>query len=129
MGKYYIQEKSERTRFVQNNWLEIGPYAYAAYMQAGRGAVVVSADNLRDDAAPAFRYFLQAEIEKGVTNQGIPAEWAQYVREYAPEREAVVCFDIPGFAVTAGRYEIINARPKDMWLARTLPPLQAKGEM
>jgi len=113
---YDMKSKRDRSRFVWDTWVAIAPWGYGAYLQAGRGAVVIGDDF---DGPTAPRFFLLADIEAAVAAGKTSPELRDYVKAYDPDREVVVAFDLTGFAFTYGRYQVDDQSPKDLWLAHT----------
>lgn len=113
---YNVTRKRDRARFVFDTWEDTAAWGYGAYFQRGRGAVVIS--DLGDGPSQP-RYFLQADIEAAVTKGTSRTALLAMVREYNPDLEIVVCFDIPGYAFAYGRYQVDTQPPKDLWLKHT----------
>ena len=116
---YDMKLKRDRSRFVVDSWAAIAPWGYGAYLQAGRGAVVIG-DDFDGPAMP--RFFLLADIEAAVADGKTPTDLLDYVKSYDPDREVVVAFDLTGFAFAYGRYQVDPQSPKDLWLT------QSKGD-
>lgn len=113
---YDMKQKRDRTRFVSNNWAVIAPWGYGAYLQLGRGAVVIG-DDFDGPAMP--RLFKLADIEAAVAAGKAPPDLLDHVKRYDPDREVVVAFDLTGFAFAYGRYQVGDLSPKDLWLDQT----------
>ena len=95
---YDMKTPEGRKQFVIDNWELLACIAYGGYLRFGRGAVVISGKlNGSDDRLPQYMPLDGGEF-------GYP-EQERYVREYDPEQEIVVIFDLRGFPVTAGRYQ------------------------
>ena len=95
MSEYDMLALEGRNQFVRENWEGLAPYAYAGYLQHGRGVVVIPWGK---DVPHGPQY-----TPLDMIGPDQPPELVQYVLEYDPDRE-FVCLFILGEIGAFARY-------------------------
>jgi hypothetical protein len=85
-GSDDMTTKEGRSSFVWNTWIAIAPWGYGAYIQVGRGAVVIESSK---DGPKFPKYLLLDDI-----GPERPKELRAMIESYDPDTDIVVLFDL-----------------------------------
>lgn len=101
---YDMKTLEGRRAFVFDGWRELAGHAYGAYMQNGRGALVIAGDLGGPDMQ-------RPKWLTPDTAAQLNEELAAAIAEYDPENEIVVMFELRDFANAFARYEVDDCPP------------------
>jgi hypothetical protein len=83
---YDLSQSEGRRQFLEDYWLNLAGFAYGQFMQAGRGALLLSGSNIDE-----------SEMLYIVYNQLIHyPDIYKVVNDYEPELQIVAIFTLPG---------------------------------
>lgn len=114
--RYGLTQLADRNRFAEAVFETLSGWAYGAYLQHGRGAVVLHGEKHNGPDGPETTgYMPLAALEAS----DAPEEYKAYVREYDPSIEIVVIWSIRNFGYAATRYYDANLTPEFQYLLHT----------
>lgn len=108
--QYLISTEHGMRDFVTSYWQDFAPFAYAAYLVEGRGAVLITTGKTA--------YLKRDDVAYLVDNGRMDPALLPKVEAYNPDTDVVIVVDTEDEVFTLLHHNC-DESPKDLWLAQT----------
>jgi len=92
MSEYDVATQEGHEQFVKTNWEALAVYAYAGYLQFGRGMLAIRPQDVKPGYEPG--YYPMAALDH---------QAKQHAKLYNPEKEFLCGFILPGRGIIIAR--------------------------